>query len=52
MTDLRALLAPIRARLAAATPGPWVDGGRGYVETVTEFDLYRFDIMPETMRTH
>ncbi|MCP1414386.1 hypothetical protein [Paenarthrobacter sp. A20] len=23
MTDLRALLAPIRARLAAATPGPW-----------------------------
>lgn len=24
MTDLRALLAPIRERLAAATPGPWV----------------------------
>lgn len=23
MTDLRALLAPIRERLAAATPGPW-----------------------------
>ena len=24
MTDLRALLAPIRERLAAATPGPYV----------------------------
>jgi len=26
MTDLRALLAPIRERLAAATPGPWFQG--------------------------
>ena len=39
----------IAARLAAATPGPWVDGGRGCVETVPEFDLDRFDIMPETI---
>lgn len=38
----------IRARAAAATVGPWI-GGNGYVHTVPEFDLHRFDIMPETV---
>ena len=39
MTDLRALLAPIRARLAAATPGPWeglLAGPRGEREWIVD----------------
>jgi hypothetical protein len=45
----RVVLEGIKKQLAAATPGPWANGGRGYVETIPEFDLQRFDIMPETI---
>jgi hypothetical protein len=38
----------IRARVDNATEGPWV-AHSGYVETVPEFDLHRFDIMGETI---
>lgn len=46
MTDY---LDRVRSLLAAATPGPWVDGGNGYVETGPETDLHRFDVMPATI---
>jgi len=39
----------IQARLDAATPGPWAVDELGDVETVPEFDLHRFDIMPDTI---
>ena len=42
------LIAEIQARVDAATKGPWVTCGI-YVETVPEFALDRFDIMPETV---
>jgi hypothetical protein len=44
MTDR---LAQIQARADAATDGPWASVGRGLVETIPEFDLHRFDVMPE-----
>lgn len=43
------VLAAIEARASAATPGPWADGGNGYVEIAPEFDLHRFDVLPETV---
>lgn len=39
----------IQDRLDAATPGPWAVDELGDVETVPEFDLHRFDIMPDTI---
>ena len=39
----------IQNRLSAATPGPWEVDELGDVATVPEFDLHRFDIMPETI---
>ena len=45
----REVLDGIKGRLTAATPGPWVYDKVSGVETVPEFDLHRFDIMPETV---
>jgi hypothetical protein len=45
----REVLDGIKTTLAAATPGPWVYDKVSGVETVPEFDLHRFDIMPETV---
>jgi hypothetical protein len=42
-------LEEIKARASAATPGPWVYDRVSGVETIPEFDLHRFDIMPETV---
>jgi len=39
----------IQNRLSAATPGPWEVDELGDVAAVPEFDLHRFDIMPETI---
>jgi|GEM_PF-6765480 len=39
----------MKARLEAATPGPWRYDGSSGVETIPEFDLHRFDIMGETV---
>jgi len=43
------VMGEIEARVNAATPGPWAVDELGDVETVPEFDLHRFDIMPETI---
>jgi hypothetical protein len=47
--EFQAAIEKLRAQKSASTPAPWASGGRGYVETVPEFDLYRFDVMSETV---
>jgi len=43
------VLDQIQRRADKATAGPWVVDELGDVEAVPEFDLHRFDIMPETI---
>lgn len=39
----------LEALADAATPGPWVHGGMGYVEDVPDNPEDRFDVMPATI---